>query len=121
LRDSVEETHWAHNPDCESSIRGIVGPLPQLKKLTMQEEYSLDQHIFNETGFSLKNGDYGFIAGTHSPYQGQGFVSATNRPGFMVWKKGNIELAGELPRLCIEINEKTHSEAVKKVIEFLKN
>jgi len=86
----------------------------------MTEDYSLDQHILDETGLSLKNGDYGFIAGTHSPYQGSGFISATNRPGFMVWKKGNIELAGETPRILIEINEGSYEDAIKKVIDFLK-
>jgi hypothetical protein len=87
----------------------------------MTEDYSLDQHILEVTGLSLKNGDYGFVAGTHSPYQGGGQISTTDRPGFLVWKKSNVELAGETPRICMEINEGSYSEAIEKVIKFLKD
>lgn len=55
----------------------------------MTPEEQFIEEINKSTNKSLDKGDYGFIAGTHSPYgnYSKGLQSASKVLGFTVWKK----------------------------------
>lgn len=39
--------------------------------------------------------DFGFIIGTHAPYEMKGLMSASNKEGFIIWKKDDINIPRE--------------------------
>lgn len=81
-----------------------------------EQEFNVIVHKY--TGKELGK-DYGFVAGTHHPFgSSKGMLSASNKAGFMIWKK-ELSDTGEASYTEKWITPLEWTEPVKDTINFL--